>query len=278
MKIVASLMFVLLASPAFCQYYYQDIVGTHEASELAATYRNNKVTSVMVKSYDAGNVLIPDLNIVQQFSPASGVLTTITKSPESGASVLRSYFDGEGRLIRATDSSATAILNSVYSYRPDGQLASIKITSTDSTRDYIETEDHIWQYNGDDVSGMLKIKNRVDTAIVHFKLDENNNVVEEQETRKGLKQEPVYYYYDDNNRLTDIVRFNGKAKRLLPEYLFEYSAANRVIQKITVPANTGEYIIWRYQFDERGLKTKEAIYNKQKQLTGRIEYQYGFGS
>lgn len=278
MKFYVSVLLTFLASPAFSQYYYKDILGVREASELTAVYRANQVKSVLVKTYDAGNVRIPDLQIQQQFSPATGILTTISQSPESSASVLRSYFDQQGRLIRSADSSAMAVFNSVYNYRPNGQLASIKITSTDSTRDYIETEDHIWQYNGDRIRGMLKIKNRVDTTFVSFKIDEQNNVTEEQETRKGIKLEPVYYYYDDNNRLTDIVRYNKKAGRLIPEYLFEYSDANRIIQKITVPPNSSEYIIWRYQFDERGLKTREAIYNKLKQLTGRIEYEYGFGS
>jgi YD repeat-containing protein len=60
--------------------------------------------------------------------------------------------------------------------------------------------------------------------------------------------------------------------------MFEYSPSNQVIQRITVPSNGSQYLIWRYQYDERGLKIKEAVYNKQKQLTGKIEYQYSFGS
>jgi hypothetical protein len=51
-----------------------------------------------------------------------------------------------------------------------------------------------------------------------------------------------------------------------------------VIQKITVPANSSEYLIWRYQYDDKGLKIKEAVFDKHKQLTGKIEYIYQFGS
>jgi hypothetical protein len=125
---------------------------------------------------------------------------------------------------------------------------------------------------------MLRIKNRRDTSYVNFKLDENGNVIEEQETRKGVKSDPVYYYYDANNRLTDIVRFNKKANRLLPEYMFEYSPSGQLVQKITVPANSDNYLIWRFQYSNQGLKTKEIIYNKLKKLTGKIEYQYSFSS
>ena len=125
---------------------------------------------------------------------------------------------------------------------------------------------------------MLRIKNSRDTMFVSFKLDENGNVVEEQATRLGKQSDPVYYYYDASNRLTDIVRFNNKAKRLLPEYMFEYAPGNQVIQKITVPANGSDYLIWRYLYDARGLKVKEAMYDKYKTLTGKIEYKYEQGS
>ena len=124
---------------------------------------------------------------------------------------------------------------------------------------------------------MLRIKNNSDTAFVHFKLDDSGNVIEETELRKGIATEPVYYYYDSKNQLTDIVRYNRKAKKLLPEYMFEYSPVGQVIQKITVPSNNDNYLIWRYQFNSQGLKTKEVIYNKQKELAGKIEYQYSFG-
>ena len=124
---------------------------------------------------------------------------------------------------------------------------------------------------------MLRIVNDIDTTYVSFTIDAKGNVTEEYSTRKGVKSEPVYYYYDANNRLTDIVRYNTKARKLLPEYMFEYSADNKVIQKITVPANSSNYIIWRYQYDAGGLKTKEAVYDKYKALTGKIEYIYQRG-
>ena len=123
---------------------------------------------------------------------------------------------------------------------------------------------------------MLRIKNKVDTIYVSFKTDEKGRIIEEQETRKGVKSEPYYYYYNNSGQLSDIVRYNPKARRLLPEYMFEYSPSNQVIQKITVPSGSDKYLIWRYQYNAQGLKTKEAIYDKQKQLTGKVEYQYSF--
>ena len=60
--------------------------------------------------------------------------------------------------------------------------------------------------------------------------------------------------------------------------MFEYDDNDRVIQKITTTSSLHlGYLIWRYQFDENGLKTKEALFNKDKELTGKIEYKYTLG-
>jgi hypothetical protein len=125
---------------------------------------------------------------------------------------------------------------------------------------------------------MLRIKNKKDTTYVDFKLDENGNVTEETETRKRVTSRPYYYYYNDNNQLTDVVRYNDRAKQLLPEYMFEYSASDQVIQKITVPSNNSDYLIWRYQYNPQGLKIKEVVYSKhdKRNPLGKIEYQYSF--
>jgi hypothetical protein len=78
--------------------------------------------------------------------------------------------------------------------------------------------------------------------------------------------------------LTDVVRYNDRAKQLLPEYMFEYSASDQVIQKITVPSNNSDYLIWRYQYNPQGLKIKEVVYSKhdKRNPLGKIEYQYSF--
>jgi hypothetical protein len=55
-----------------------------------------------------------------------------------------------------------------------------------------------------------------------------------------------------------------------------------VIQRITVLSNirydtkAPDYLIWRYGYNEQGLKTKEVLYSKTKELKGKIEYSYSF--
>lgn len=272
----AALLIFSISSQA--QYYYKDIVGTSETADMIKNYKANKVSRVVLTSYDADNTKSDDFFVEQVYNPGESILHTHTRSDATGASVLTSFTDADGRVIKTVDSSAASVSSSIYEYDAEGRLIAVTSNSTDTSGLLQLTEQHIWKYNNGSIAEMLRIKNKKDTTVVHFKLDNNGNVIEEQSILRGVASEPVYYYYDDQNRLTDIVRYNTKAKRLLPEYMFEYSPANRVIQKITIPSNGSNYLIWRYQYNGQGLKTKEAVYDKNKQLTGKIEYQYQFGS
>ncbi|MCU7552499.1 hypothetical protein OCK74_25495 [Chitinophagaceae bacterium LB-8] len=277
-KILPVAFLLFTGKLVMAQYYYKDIIGTRETAELIKNYNTNKVSKVVLSSYDAENTRNEDFYVEQVFDPSSMVLRTETRSGVSDASVLISFTDKSGNVVKTIDSSETSISTTVYHYSPEGLLLNVNSISSDTSLKAPQTEDHIWQFENNKVKGMLRIKNKVDTTVVSFKFDEKGNISEESSIRRGIQSEPVYYYYDSNNRLTDIVRFNKKARRLLPEYMFEYSQANQVIQRITVPGNGSDYLIWRYQYNSNGLKTKEVVYNKQKQLTGKIEYQYVFNN
>ncbi len=273
---IAVILFTSIAAPA--QHYYKDIIGTKESADLITSYRNNKVRKVVLNTYTINNTPLANFSIQQEFLPAQKALRTITKTDYTATSYLTSYIDASGHVIKSTDSSNAVVNTSIYSYNEFGNLTSIFIEAGD-TLAALHTEEHIWQY---DVQGrinkMLRIKNKRDTAIVTFKLDEKGNVIEEQERRHALTDAPFYYYYDNGNRLTDIVRYNKKAGRLMPEDMFEYSPSNQVIQRITVPQNSSDYLIWRYAYNDKGLRTKEVIFNKQKEQTGKVEYLYTFGN
>jgi len=273
-----SFAFILVTLSSSAQYYYKDIVSNKETEELIKVYMASKVTAVRLVSYDGEGVKSDDISMEQRFSTAEHTLRTSTKSEANSESVLLSYFNEKGQVIKTVDSTEAATSVTTYQYNAGGQLQTISTLLNDSTNALSDREEHRWEYKDGKVSRLLRIKNGNDTATVQFKLDEAGNVIEERSTRRGIQSEPLYYYYDSQNRLTDIVRYNSKLKKLLPEYMFEYSASNQVIQRITVPGTGSNYLIWRYQYDDRGLKTKEAIYDKYKKLNGKVEYLYSLGS
>jgi hypothetical protein len=277
MKFVLPLVILIaITAKASAQYYYKDIIGTKETTDMMKTYLANKVSRVKINSYDAQDTKTDDIYVEQVFSPQQLTLTTTTSTDSSDGAILVTYINSEGQVIKTADSSEGVKTITYYKYNTAGLPDVISSVTSDTSKNFTEKEDHLWLYKDGKANRMLRIKNGTDTMYVDFKLDENGNVAEENSVRKGVKADPVYYYYDKLNRITDIVRYNNKAKRLLPEYMFEYSPTNQVIQRITVPANGSKYLIWRYQYDNRGLKIKEAIYDRYKQLNGKVEYLYSF--
>lgn len=276
MKALFLLVIISMHLTTAAQYYYKDIVGTKETSDMLRAYKTNNVKKVILTSYDHEGQKIEDFFVEQIFNSTINTLTTITRSSVSGESFLVSYIDHENRVIRTIDSSQSLISHTNYTYNNDGDLILVASTSYAPGSDLKQHEEHIWEYNNDKIIRMIRVKNHVDTTYLEFKQDETGNIIEESGIRKLMKSEPVYYYYDKQNRLTDIVRFNRRVRKLLPEYMFEYSGNNQVVQKLTFPANNSNYLIWRYQYDNRGLKIQEAVFDKQKKLTGRVKYEYSF--
>jgi hypothetical protein len=276
MKSIFALTLILLAQAAHSQFYYKDVIGTRETTEMMQVYISNKVSRVLLTSYDADNTKSDNFYVEQEFISSAQTLKTSTKNGDADPAILLSWIDAKGRVIKTLDSTIAFKSTSTYTYNENGDLLRILSISTDSANRSTQSEEHIWQYKEGVITGMQRIKNKVDTIFVSFKTDDKGRIIEEQETRRGVKSEPYYYYYNNSGQLSDIVRYNPKARRLLPEYMFEYSPSNQVIQKITVPSGSDKYLIWRYQYNAQGLKTKEAIYDKQKQLTGKVEYQYSF--
>lgn len=269
---------LLTAVSTSAQYYYKDIVGTKETSDLIKTYMKNKVRAVVLASYDGDNVKSDNLSVQQNFSFSTRVLKTITGTGADNAytSTVLTYADENGNIVKTIDSTGVVVNTTTYTYDASGNLSTVSINSSDTTSS--ESEQHIWQWDNSKPVKMLRIKNKMDTTYIDFKFDENGNVSEETATHKRVSTKPYFYYYNDNHQLTDVARYNERAKQILPEYMFEYSSSNQVIQKITVPTNNSDYLIWRYQFNAQGLKIKEAVYSKQDKRNplGKIEYQYSF--
>jgi hypothetical protein len=278
MKNTIAALLLLASFSTKAQYYYKDIIGTAETNQLLKTYTANNVLSVSLKSFDADGTISENFSVQQSHIPSQRVLKTITISGVTDETILNTWYDETTRLLKTTDTTTSTINTAVYAYDGGGKITSIKSFSGDTLKS-IQAEEHQWSYTAEGKPlQMLRIVNNKDSSLVKFKLDENGNVSEETIFKKGTAGDPVFYYYNDRNRLTDIVRYNYKLKKLLPDYMFEYSDAGQVIQKITVPSNkASEYLIWRYQYDSRGLKVKEACFTKDKQLTGKIEYSYRFG-
>jgi YD repeat-containing protein len=274
MKNLFCLILLTLFFKADAQYYYKDLIAASEITQLKKTYTDNNIKKVRSTGFTPNGDAYADYNETQDHDALNRQLKITTNADQDITSLIYK-FDDAGRIESVTDSSAPAKSVSNYKYDQSGRLVEINNTMTDSLQTYTQTEKHVWNYSNDKPEKMWRIINKTDSMEVRFIRDEKGNIIEEQNFKKARMVDQVYYYYDDKNRLTDIVRYNTKAKKLLPDFMFEYDDNNRVIQKITTTSNQNiGYLIWRYLYNEKGLKTKEALYNKEKKLMGRIDFFY----
>lgn len=273
-KIVSAIMVLLISWCGYSQYYHKDIVGPTQTVTQWKLLKQNNIHSVKVSSYEANNEPSEGFSLEQKVLDNYARIETYTKTLQNGSSQLISWYNANGLLTKTIDTSEDFNSTTTYEYNADGKLSVINNIST-SAGQISSSEIHQWLYNaGGKPEIMLRIRNRNDTTVYTFVLDEKGNVVEEHGKRKSQLEPTIYYYYDDKGRLTDIVRYSVRAQRLLPTNVFSYNTAGNLAGMLLVPEGSNDYQRWYYDYDERGLKTRERAYNKKQELLGKVEYNY----
>lgn len=208
----------------------------------------------------------------QQINAGFSQIVTNLQSVLAGTSTLSSDFNSAGLLVSTMDTTDGSGSTTEYFYDDKRNIYRI-LNISSSAGAHQEKEEHLWSFKDGKPVSMLRIKNNSDTAIVRFVIDEKGNITEENGIRNNQPLPPYYYYYDSGNRLTDIVSYNVKAGRLLPDYVFEYNPDGTMNSMMVVPEGSSDYQKWYYEYTN-GLKTRETAFNKRKQLLGKIEYHY----
>ncbi|HVU84946.1 MAG TPA: hypothetical protein VHC50_08900 [Puia sp.] len=269
------LAFILTAVSGSSQYYYKDVIVNRQTQDTWKTYFSARVSKVTILSTEQNGEPTPGFDCSQTISPDFRLIQTFTKSTDVQPSTLNAFYDANGRILKTVETSDTYKSTTAYHYNEHGELSDISNTAVETDNQVEALERHIWFYTGGKAVRMLKIKGGTDTTTVDFKLDDKGNVIEERPFHGKTALPVVYYYYDQNGRLTDIVRYNEKAGRLLPDYIFEYGPKG-ISSMIFVPPGTTNYQKWIYEYDEHGLKTHETCLNKRNLVIANIRYQYSF--
>lgn len=274
MRLFLSFICTILITNGYSQYYFNDMVSTQLSNDQYKLLRTNKIRKIKAISYEADNSATEGFALEEEISmDGKKIILSTALSGGKSSVTTRTYELGK---LKRTLSGSNGIENKTeYSYTDKGQIQKILFTTTDTAMKSVSTEAHEWNYNdaGQPVS-MLKIKNRADTTLVELIKDEQGLVIEEHWKKKNRNLESYYYYYDQKNLLTDIVRYNARLKKLLPDYQYEYDANGKISQMTQVSMSSSSYIIWKYSYNEKGLKQKETGFDKEKKLAGRIEYTY----
>ena len=182
-----------------------------------------------------------------------------------------------GKLKKSESNNKGVESSTLYSYHEMGLPALIQSTTNDTFLSALTGEIHQYFYKPDGSPDYAYIiRNQSDTVQVNFTTDNQKLVLEETWTRRKKEIEKYYYYYNDKQQLTDIVRFNSKSNKLLPDFVYTYNEAGNIIQMIQVPRTGNNYITWKYIYNEKGLKTTENCFNKEKQLLGTVVFSYDY--
>lgn len=268
------LLLLVFAGNAKSQYYYNDIIGTQQANQQYKAFLANQLKKVTAISYEGNNQPSTDFLLEQTIDNQNQQVITRSKSVANGEAFFISNYRGN-RLNKTVDSSNNAINTVLYEYYGDGKLKSTTSTNKDFDGTLINTEKHSWSYNEKGLpESMLRVKNNTDTTYVSFTFDDAGNVAEEIWKRNNRVTETYFYYYNAQQKLTDIVRFNKKAKRMLPDFILEYDEKGRVARMTQTQSASANYLVWKYTYNTQGLKDRELVYNKQKEFLGKVEYRY----
>jgi YD repeat-containing protein len=280
MKFLIGFLFLIgLTEVANAQFYYKDIISTRQNIAKWQAYKAARVRSVRVSSFEADGQPTGGFQLDETVNSDFSGMTTHSKANGATETWTFATYSPEGLLTGITDTSDTYQSISTYQYDNHGRLTSITNTSTEMDNHVTAVETHLWQYGatgGDQPTGMLKILNNTDTTYIRFVFDDKGNIGEEHATRTGGALPVIYYYYDDSNRLTDVVRYNLKAQRLLPDDIFTYGEDGSMTSLLAVQEGAASYQKWVYTYNDKSLRTKESCYSKERELLGHIEYQYTY--
>jgi hypothetical protein len=260
---------------ADAQFYYKDIWNIQQLTKEFSILKNENIRTVSIKSFEddgePSEGFFCERRIDRNFSKSE----MISRSNITQQSLLVSYYNDRGWILKTVDSSQTSLARSEYEYDNKGRVTMVTnfTKANDEPTGIIETHQYYYNAAGKPEK-MIRKKNNAEVGTNNFTTDEKGNIIEEEEIVKGIKGKKYLYYYDERNRLTDVVHFNERAKRLLPDYMYEYNPAGQVKQMISTEDNISNYYIWKYTYNELRLRETEQCYSKERRLLGTIKYEY----
>ncbi len=275
MRVISVFIGLFFCGSVMGQYYYNDILATKQSQSQYQLLRANKVKKIVATSYEDDRTPTEGFNLTQELSNDGKKLVTSTSNISGKTTETTSFFE-KGKLM-STQSYSNGIENKMeYGYDANGSINLFTLTTLDTAMNYHSVETREWHLNASGhYTDIIKIKNGIDTSMASLIYDEEGNLVEEHWKKKNKEIETYYYYYNKAHLLTDIVRYNTRLKKLIPDYQYEYDEVGKPIQMTQLAAN-GKYFIWKYGYNDKGLKISETCRDNKKILVGNIEYRYEF--
>lgn len=264
---------VFFFSFARAQYYYKDLLSTYKQNKEFSILKNAGFRNVKISSFDEhdqpSDGFFCEKRINKNFSQSQ----LMTNSNITGQSLLITDYNSNGDVVKTKTTTPNTTNNIEFTYDSGGNIILIRTETVADGDSSGIVETHQYFYKNKLPVKMIRMKNNVLISTITFLSDEKGNVIEE-DPAGNSDDKKYYYYYDDKNRLTDVVHYNVIAKRLLPDYMFEYNTDREPKQMISVDETGRNYFIWKYAYDDKQLPEIQKCYSKEKTLLGTIQYDY----
>ena len=235
--------------------------------------KKENLRSIKIQSFDENDQLSEGFFCEKKINKNFSQSEMISKSNMTGESLLVTDYNASGQ-IKKTVTSTPTITNTVeFQYDDSGNLSLVSTyTKADGDSNGIK-ETHEYFYENNKPVKMLRKKNGILISTITFVADDKGNIIEE-DASGSTSDKKYYYYYDENSRLTDVVHYNPIARKLLPDYMFEYIKNDQPKQMMSVDESGRNYVIWKYAYDDKSLPEIQKCFSKEKQLLGTIQYEY----
>jgi hypothetical protein len=270
-----SVLLCIYGGTTEAQYYYRDVWTNQQISKELAILKTEGIRTISVKSFDEVGEPSTGFFCEKRMDRNYTRSEMKSKSDVTEQSVVISLYNSDGRIIKTTDSTESATSHTDYKYDDKGRLKKVTTYTKGDDDSTSIGEEHDYFYAAD---GTLQKMNRrklnVDYSVVNFKVDEKGNIIEEEEIVKGQSYSKYLYYYDAKNNMTDVVHFNERVNRLLPDFMYEYDEDGKIVRLVSTQQGGSDYVIWRYSYNDKNLKSEERAISKEKKLMGYVEYQY----
>ncbi|MEI8111937.1 MAG: hypothetical protein WCH59_13195 [Chitinophagia bacterium] len=265
-----------LAQSAIGQYYYNDVIANYLTHQQYKLLRSQKVKKITGYSQESNQASAGDILFTQEISIDGKRITVFSMEQNSKSSRTTTYYN-LGKLIKSESSNKNTLTTTTYTYHESGLPSQIQTITRDTFLASTTTEIHQYFFKKDSTLDFAYIiRNNSDTIHVFFTCNTQKQILDETWKRKNKEIEKYYFYYDAKNELTDIVRYNNIANKMLPDYIFTYADQGNIVEMIQVPRTGTNYLIWKYSYNEKGLKLADQCYNKSKVLMGNVNYVYEY--
>lgn len=264
---------IFFSSTSSGQYYYYDILNNQKLNEEYKQTVSSGFQRVVTESFESDNSPSEGFFCEKRFNPGYAESLLVTQSNSTDQSKLQTFYQNN-RVAKTISTTASSTNTTSFGYNTAGQLQLISSVTEGNDGSATFSEEKSYTYSDDGTLCLLKIsRNNHPVATIAFKSDSAGNIIEENPV-EGAGERKYYYYYDEQNRLTDVVHFNERVQKLLPDFIFVYDNSGKVIQMTAVAENDKDYSIWRFSYTTGGLPEIQKCFSKNKKLLGTIQFEY----